>query len=63
MDAKIVLLKRITFTCMHVSAGLRCLENSKNLKILTHLSPIKGTLANNIDPDKTPRNAASDQGL
>ena len=25
--------------------------------------PIKGILANNEDPDKTPQNAASDQGL
>ena len=26
-------------------------------------NPIKGTLANNLDPDQTPQNAASDQGL
>ena len=26
-------------------------------------SPIKGTLANSVDPDQTPQNAASDQGL
>ena len=25
--------------------------------------PIKRTLANNVDPDQTPQNAASDQGL
>ena len=33
--------------------------------ILTHLSLAshKGTVANNVDPDQTPQNAASDQGL
>ena len=25
--------------------------------------PIKGTLANSVDPDQTPQNAASDLGL
>ena len=33
--------------------------------ILTHICPrpIKGTLANTVDPNQTPQNAASDQGL
>ena len=34
--------------------------------ILTHLSLAseeKGILANSVDPDQTPQNAASDQGL
>ena len=27
------------------------------------LTPIKGPLVNSVDPDQTPQNAASDQGL
>ena len=33
------------------------------IKPLTHLCPIKGTLANSVEPDQTPHYAASDLDL
>ena len=35
--------------------------NASKIPPLTH--PIKGTPANSVDPDQTPQNAASDEGL
>ena len=35
------------------------------IKLLTHSyrKPVKGSLANSVDPDQTPHHVASDQGL
>ena len=58
--------------CCMTSANMQWLFNSDDrimahwpVVSLTHLSQAshKGTLANRVDPDQMPQNAASDQGL
>ena len=45
-------------------AGLHKIANERsNVMYFYTTCSIKGTLANNVDPDQTPQNAASDQGL